>query len=113
MPDVKNISAKLPADIDSIPIQVLRVAGSTNLAYSVAANNNNALPSGTEVVMVSTIEPIWVKFGASGVTISAGESGAILIPGGGVSLALNPTDTHVALIRAGTVDGTASFCKMT
>jgi len=108
----KNIEAQMPADRDSQVIQVLRSETTVNLAYTAAANDNNALPSGARVVMVSTIYPIWIKFGASGVTTVAGEAGALLIPGGGVSLAVSEEETHVAIIRADTTDGTACFAKL-
>jgi hypothetical protein len=108
----KTIEAQMPADRNAQIIQVLRSETTVNLAYSATANNNNALPSGSRVVMVSSIYPVWIKFGASGVAIVAGEAGAILIPGGGVSIAVTEEETHVAVIRADVTDGTACFAKL-
>ena len=112
MTDYKHVEAKLPSDRDAQPIPVLRSADSINGTASGVADNDNALPSGTQIVMVSATESVWIKFGGSGVTVSAAEAGAILIPGGGVTLSLNSTETHVAFIRAGLNDATVSFSKM-
>jgi hypothetical protein len=113
MTDQRQVDAKMPTDRDSAPIQVLRSADSVNGTASATATDNVALPAGTQVVMVSCTEAAWIEFGASGVAITAAEAGAILIPGGGVVLSLNASETHVAYIRATANDAVISFSKMT
>jgi hypothetical protein len=110
--DNNNVAALMPADKNAQSIQVLRVETSINVSFTATPDDNNALTTGTQVVMISTTEAVWVKFGASGVTVTAAVAGAILIPGGGVSLRVAQTDTHFAVVRAGTTNGIISIAKL-
>jgi len=110
--EYKHVDAKLPQDKDSAPIQVMRPTTNHNGTATTTPSNGNALPTGTQIVMVSATEAVWVKFGASGDTVTAGDTGAVLIPGGGVSLTLLPEQTHVSYVRAGASNSIVSFSKM-
>lgn len=110
--DYKDVTVKLVTDKDAAPIQVLKADSNVNGTASATPSNNNALPSDSQVIMLSTTGACWVKFGPSGVTISAGDTGAVLIPGGGVTLALDEEDTHVAWVRASADDVLVSVSRM-
>lgn len=108
---VRDTDTDLAYDRNGSAVQVLEVETTVNISTTGVASNNNALPSGSQIVMVSATEGVWIKFGASGVTITAEEAGAILIPGGGVTIHLKSTDTHFAAIRVST-DGKLSVAKL-
>lgn len=110
--DYKDVTVKLVTDKDAAPIQVLKADANVNGTASATPTNNTALPSNSQVVMVSTTAACWVKFGPSGVTVSAGDTGAILVPGGGVTLALDEEDTHTAWVRASSDDALVSISRM-
>jgi len=107
-----DIDAGLPTDRDAQPIQILAVQNTVNVSFTATPTNDQVLTPGAQAVMISATEPVWVQFGADGVTVTASQAGAILLPGGGVSLKLNPGDTHFAVVRAGSVNGEFSVARL-
>jgi hypothetical protein len=107
-----DVKAGMPTDRNSAPIQVLQVEDTVNQAFNATPANGVAVPSGSEIVMVSTTAACWVIFGTSGITVTAAVNGAILVPGGGVSLKVPEGTTHFAVVRASADDGTISVGKL-
>ena len=102
----------LPIDRNANPIQVLAVEDTVNVTATGTAVGATALPSGTQVAMLSADQPVWIKFGGASVSITAAEAGAILLPGGGVTIRLESGDTHFNAIRAGTTNAITSVAKL-
>lgn len=102
----------LPIDRNANPIQVLAVENTVNVTATGTAVGATALPSDTQVVMISADQPVWVKFGGGSVSIVAAEAGAILVPGGGVTIRIGSDDTHFNAIRAGTTNALTSVAKL-
>lgn len=100
----------LSYDKDSNAIQAMNVVDTVAVAsVTTAPDNQNALPAGTRLVQISTINPIWIQFGGSGVTVTAASNGAILVPGGGLVLRLTEDETHFAVVAA-TTEATPVCC---
>ncbi len=78
------VSASLPRDNDSQPIQVLSpfLNGTVQLLATSAADDSSALPSGTEVVRIAAADTIWLAFGGSSVDAATGQADSMLFPAG-------------------------------
>ncbi len=107
-----NIDAEMPADRNSQSIQILAVENTVNVSFTATPLDSQALTSGSEAVMMSATEPVWVRFGVGSASVTAAQAGAILLPGGGVSIKLNSGETHFAVVRASSNNGEFSIAKL-
>lgn len=105
-----NITAQLPQDVDSRPIQVLSPAESSvaNLAIG-ATTDRVALPSGAQIVEVASQDICRMAFGTSAVEAT---NSSRLVPAG-VTVYKVPTGaTHLAAIRVGSSTGAITITKL-
>lgn len=104
----RSVDALLPRDKDNEPIQVLTPSTITNAAV-VVTSTASALPTGAQIVEVSTSTDSYILFGTSGSTV-ANTTGQFHPKG--ISLYTVPTgSTHLCHIRD-TADGRISITKM-
>lgn len=99
----------LDANLNPIPVLALKPSGAHTIAAASGVNRNAvAFPPTTKVVSVYATVPVFIQFGLSDVNASAASH---YFPDGiYYDFALNAEAesvvTHLAVIRAGTTDGT-------
>ena len=102
---------KMPTDANDnpIPALALRNGGSHTIAVTAtSAKNTNPFPSTTKVVSVYATVDVFIEFGNSSITASPADH---FFPAGlYYDFAINQdeesTVTNIAVVRAGTTDGT-------
>ncbi len=108
-----EVKVQFPADKGGARVQVLQVESASNSAtVTVTALGATALPSGVEVALLVATAPVWIKFGTAGVTITAAESGALLVPAGALYMRVPSTATHYNAIRATGTDAALCVAKV-
>lgn len=97
----RTINVRLPQDRESQPIQVLAPAQATSVNSPVGGTTARLqIPTTSEIILITSTEDVWVKFGSSSVAISAaGETGSFLLLAGERALQTPTGMTHLAFIQ--------------
>jgi hypothetical protein len=110
VPSAPNrVTAKLPQDLDSSPIQVLTPGASSNRSIA-TVSGNASLPTDAEIIRVANNIDMYLAFGDSGVTASDTD---MLVLAGVEFFVVPVTSTHYAVINTdGSSSGDAGVTRM-
>lgn len=98
---------------DAVP--TVHISGSrTTVQATSTSTTESALPTGSVVVAIRAIEPIWIRFGLTGIGAAAADDNSVLFPAGESVIPVPYSSdgvlaTHVRVLRAAAEDTPVQF----
>lgn len=97
------------------PLQIVSPSGTRiNVSVTGSSSAEAALPAGSKLIEVRSTEPVWIRFGNTGMGAAAADVDSILFPAGEKAMPV-PLDgngvayDYVRILRAGTDDCTVQI----
>lgn len=97
-----------------IPVPEMGLAR-VNVAATSASSTETAVPSGAKVVEIRATEPVYIRWGDTGMSAAAADANAQLFPAGEkaqqvpLNMAVGTPYTYFRVIRAGSADATVQM----